>query len=115
MTVTILQINLTYTCAKEDFETACSHAAEAIAIFPGLHWKIWIINDTTKEAGGFYCFEDVESLNAYINSPIIASLKANPIVSSIEIKRFEAIDSLTALTRGPTPIQARTSTYSLRS
>jgi len=104
MSHTILQINLTYKGAQAELETAFAHAVDAIAAFPGLTWKIWIVNDGTKEAGGLYCFESESALNAYINSPIIMALKANPMVSKVHIQPFAAIPSLTAQTRGPVPL-----------
>ena len=41
-------------------------------------WKVWIINDENKEAGGIYLFEDADTLNAYLggSKPKIANLQA---------------------------------------
>lgn len=104
MSKNILQINFTYVCSQADIEASFAQAGGAIAAFPGLTWKIWIINDETKEAGGIYCFESETALTAYIDSPIINALKANPLVSKVQIKPFEAIASLTAQTYGPVPL-----------
>lgn len=104
MSNTLLQINLTYDGSQMELETAFAHAVEAIASFPGLTWKVWIVNDETKTAGGLYCFDSEGALTAYINSPIIAALKANPLVRNVEIRAFEAIAALTAQTRGPIPL-----------
>ncbi|HEY9814953.1 MAG TPA: YdhR family protein [Candidatus Obscuribacterales bacterium] len=104
MTNTILQINLTYDCSQAELEAAFSHAAGAIAPFPGLTWKIWIINDEMKEAGGLYCFESEIALTNYINSPIMATLKAHPLLKNVDVKAFGAIAALTAQTRGPIPV-----------
>jgi hypothetical protein len=100
MSKTILQINLSYRCSRSNLEDAFSRAAEAIASFSGLIWKIWIINDDTKTAGGLYCFADEAALTAYTNSPIIAGLQANPMVDDVQIKAFEVLPSLTVQTRG---------------
>ncbi|MEB3210448.1 MAG: YdhR family protein [Leptolyngbyaceae bacterium] len=108
MSHTILQINLTYTCARGELKDAFSHAVDAIATFPGLVWKIWIINDETKEAGGVYCFEDKRALDAYVNSLFITVLKADPMISDVNIKTFDAIAPLTAKTRGPIPLNQLT-------
>lgn len=103
MAHTILQINLNYSCSEPELKTAFSHAAPAIAQVPGLSWKIWIINAETQEAGGLYAFETEAALHAYLASPIIAALRANPIVSQVQIKTFAAIAPLTEQTRGPIP------------
>jgi len=103
MTHTILQINLIYDGSQAELEAAFSQAVGAIAPFPGLTWKIWIINDETKTAGGIYCFDREVALTAYVNSPIMSALKANPLVREVEVKAFGAIVALTAQTRGPLP------------
>ncbi|PSN20844.1 hypothetical protein C7271_00175 [filamentous cyanobacterium CCP5] len=103
MNHTILQINLTYACPQAELEAAFAKAVGAIAAFPGLLWKIWIINDNAKTAGGLYCFEAETALKAYVNSPIIAALKANPLVRDVQMQPFAAIAALTAQTRGPLP------------
>lgn len=72
--------------------------AEPIADTPGLRWKIWIINEEASEAGGVYCFADASSLQAFLDGPIIAELKADP---SLSIKTYGIIEQLTATTRGP--------------
>jgi hypothetical protein len=100
MSKTILQINLSYHCFQANLEDAFSRAAEAIASFPGLNWKIWIINDDIKTAGGLYCFADEAALSAYVNSSIIAGLQTNPVVDYVQIHAFEVIPSLTVQTRG---------------
>jgi hypothetical protein len=109
MSSTILQINLRYTCSAADLKASFVPAAEPISQFPGLVWKVWIINNETQEAGGIYCFKNPRAVDAYINSPIIAGLRANPLVANIDIKTFAAIESLTAITRGPVPIVAEAS------
>lgn len=104
MSHTLLQIHLTYAGTQAELESSFAHAVDAIASFPGLIWKIWLINDETKEAGGIYCFATARALTAYVNSPIVVALKANPLVKTVQIKTFAAIAPLTAQTRGPMPM-----------
>lgn len=103
MIPTILQINLTYTTTPAELESIFAHAVGAIATFPGLVWKIWIVNDDLKTAGGIYCFEDATALTNYLNSPIVAMLKANPLLTQVDIKPFAAIAHLSAQTGAPLP------------
>lgn len=63
-----------------------------------------MINEVRQEAGGIYCFASFDALEHYLSSPIIAALEAKPTVSNLRIEPFSAIDSLSALTRGPIPI-----------
>lgn len=100
----ILQITFNYDCSEAELKTTFAHAAAAIAHFPSLNWKIWIINDQIKAAGGVYCFDDETALVNYINSPIVAAIRANPALSNLQVTPFAAIAALTAQTRGPVPL-----------
>ncbi len=75
--------------------------AEAIAAVAGLQWKIWLVNDEQHESGGIYLFSDENSLDNYINGPLINSLKNSPAITDISIKKFASLDAVTAITRGP--------------
>jgi hypothetical protein len=97
----ILQINLEFNLSTPELKEVCADLAEAIASFPGLVWKIWMINEDQGETGGIYCFESQEALSAYLNSSIVAKVKAYPAFEEIQIKQFETLAQLTAITRGP--------------
>ena len=68
---------------------------------PGLLWKVWLISEKEKEAGGIYLFESADAARAYVSGPIVASLKASPAVSNISAKMFDVLPEHTAITRGP--------------
>jgi hypothetical protein len=38
---------------------------------------------------------------SYIDGPIVAALKASPVISNIDAKLFDVMESHTATTRGP--------------
>jgi hypothetical protein len=64
-------------------------------------WKIRILSEQEKEAGGLYYFDTEQALNDYQSGPIIAQLRNMPVVTDIVAKRFDVIDDLTSFTRGP--------------
>jgi len=97
----ILQINFKLNIPVEAYSTASQKVAQMIADVPGLRWKIWLLNEAESEAGGIYCFESAATLEGYLSSPIVAQLRALPIITSLNIKRFDAIEDLTRITRGP--------------
>ena len=72
-----------------------------IAAVDGLRWKVWLMNEDESEAGGIYLFEDSASLDAYLNGPIMAGVSAHPALSGFSVKRFDVMEALTAVTRGP--------------
>lgn len=104
MSIQMLQITFNYDCSETELQTMLASAVNAIAVFPGLVWKVWIVNEIRKEAGGIYCFESFAAMENYLDSPIIDALEAKPIVSNLCIRPFTAIESLSAMTRGPIPV-----------
>jgi hypothetical protein len=67
----------------------------------GLEWKIWLMNEAEKSAGGIYLFKDDASLQTYLKGDIVAGMKINPAISNIEAKVFEILPECTKITRGP--------------
>jgi hypothetical protein len=101
MSQRILQINFTYRGSASDLAPSFESLARPIADTNGLRWKIWLLNEATREAGGIYLFDDEASLNAYLAGPIVAQVKGHPALSNITAKQFGTIEPLTAVTRGP--------------
>ncbi len=94
----ILQINYKYNRTSQEQEKA---SAQTIANVKGIIWKIWILNDTEKTAGGIYLFENEASAEAYLKGPIIATMKNMPVISDFEAKIFDIIPEPTKITHGP--------------
>lgn len=59
------------------------------------------MNEAEHEAGGIYLFTDEAAAHAYMNGPIMAQIKAAPILSDMRVKLFTVVEELTAITRGP--------------
>ncbi len=101
MSQTILQINFRFSVSKAQYEEAVTPAADPIADTPGLRWKVWLMNEAEKEAGGIYLFDDEASVQAFLGGPIAAAVRSNPALSSLSVKQFGVMEDLTAVTRGP--------------
>ena len=101
MDVKILQINLTFNIAPADLRQSWLPAASPIADTPGLRWKIWLMNEEQREAGGIYLFDDEDSLQAYLDGPIVSVMGSDPTLSNVNVKRFDVMEEHTAITRGP--------------
>jgi hypothetical protein len=101
MSQKILQVNLKFSIPRADLEAAWLSAAKPIADVPGLRWKTWLMNETEHTAGGIYLFESEEALKAYMAGPIVAAMMASPVLSNIDAKVFDILESHTAITRGP--------------
>ena len=97
----ILQINFKFSVSPSEYEQAFTPAANSLADTPGLRWKVWLMNDAEREAGGIYLFDDEASLQAFLGGPIAAAVKGNPALTNMSAKLFDVMENLTAVTRGP--------------
>lgn len=97
----LLQVNLKFTIPKAELETAWLEVAQPIAGWPGLRWKVWLMNEAEHEAGGICLFESEAAAQSYLAGPIVATLRSSPAISNITAKLFDVLESHTAITRGP--------------
>jgi len=104
MSAKILQINFRLNVPRAEFEEIASSLAPEFARLPGLRWKIWLMNESERQAGGIYLFDDEAPLKAYLEGPLAASVTSHPALSDLSAKVFDSIDELTAVTRGPVEI-----------
>ena len=101
MTKTILQINYKFNSSRADHTALVTPTAEYIAGVPGLVWKVWLVNEAEQEAGGIYLFESSEEAQSFVSSAAISGFAAHPSLSAFSVKMFEAVESLSKITRGP--------------
>ena len=101
MSAKILQINFRLNVPGPEFEQIASSLAGEFAQLPGLRWKIWLMNEAEREAGGIYLFEDESSLAAYLEGPLAGAVMAHPALSDLTAKQFDVIEECTDITRGP--------------
>jgi len=97
----ILQVNFKFNVTRAEYEQAVSALADNFAALPGLRWKVWIMNEAEKEAGGIYMFEDEASVKAYLDGPLAAGVISHPALSDFSVKQFDVMDDLSRITRGP--------------
>lgn len=79
-------------------------AAGIIASVEGLIWKIWLSQEDEFEMGGMYLFANRETAEAYLNHPVIQTVRSNPAVVSTESQLWEVESSLSALTLDTRPL-----------
>lgn len=56
---------------------------------PGLHTKVFVLNEKTGEYGGLYIWENRESLDAFLTSPLFQTSKEK--FGDPEIKIFDLV------------------------
>ena len=101
MAKTILQINYQFTSSAADYTKLVTPMAEPIAGMSGLVWKIWLLNEVDREAGGIYLFESREAAQAFVNSDAVKSFIAQPSITNVSAKMFEPDEVLSKITRAP--------------
>src|SRR5215471_3582594 len=88
-THTILHLRFKLRVSPEVLLDQSREAAAAIASVGGLIWKIWVYREDEFELGGMYLFADRETANAYLNHPVIQTLRNNPDVGSTESQLWD--------------------------
>lgn len=88
---------------SEAGQRAAWERAHAIATQPGLIWKLWIRQPNTDRYGGLYLFENEASAEAYLDSEIVAGIRAIPGSANFAIQWFDVNTQLSAITGQPIP------------
>ena len=57
MTRKILTTRFNYNIPTEELKKVMTIAAPEFSEIPGCFWKIWLINEELREAGGIYMFK----------------------------------------------------------
>lgn len=101
MSEKILQLNYKFNGTRKEYEDVVAPLANDFAAIPGLHWKVWLMNEANKEAGGLYLFANDTSLQNFVAGPLATKVKTHPTLSSISVKQFDILERPTSITRGP--------------
>ena len=65
---------------------------------PGCIWKIWLINEDHKEAGGVYLFKSATELELFLNSDLFESVTQNPYFSNLQTNIFGVVEEASVIT-----------------
>jgi hypothetical protein len=107
MSGTVLQVNFKLNVSPAEYEKTVTPMADAFAEVEGLRWKLWLLNQEEREAGGVYLFEDEPSCAAFLAGPLAAAVKSAPFLRELSIKQFEVMTEVTEITRGPISERAK--------
>jgi hypothetical protein len=97
MHVLIIEFRLTG-MDEEGYRAAAAGMAPALAELPGLLAKVWLAGDDGAR-GGVYAFRDRESMEEYLASDLLASVRAVPGFTGITARGFAVDEGLTRLTQ----------------
>jgi len=100
----ILQVNFKFKVTRSELEKTFLEAAPLFAPggnIKGLLWKVWIINEAERSAGGIYLFKDGASVDAYLKGEMGGGLRSNPTISNVEVRVSDILPEHTKITLGP--------------
>ena len=90
-----------YSMPTEELKKITSSVAPEFLEIPGLCWKIWLLNEDRKEAGGVYLFESATDLEQFLNSKLLAALRNNPAISNLQTDTFGVAEAQSLITNAP--------------
>ena len=101
MTQHLLQVNFHFQMPVQEYEDSISFIAEKFVHGPGLVWKIWLMSEDRKEAGGIYLFSSREALLSFRKSILFRNMEANGSFSQISVREFSLPDHANLITNAP--------------
>jgi hypothetical protein len=97
----VLTTKFNYSMPSEELNKIMPAVAPKFSEIPGCCWKIWLINEDHKEAGGVYLFESATELEQYLNSNLFASVANNPAFSNLQTNTFGVSEAASVITGAP--------------
>lgn len=96
----LLQVDFSYSGPfGNEMAEMLEELAHSISEEPGFIWKIWTENESEKEGGGIYLFENEETAKAYLEKHT-ARLKGMG-VQEVNAKIFDVNKRLSEINKGP--------------
>ena len=90
-----------YSIPTAELKKIMPAVAPEFSAIPGCCWKIWLINEDCKEAGGVYLFESATELEQFLNSKLLASAANNPAFTNFRTHTFGIEETASVLTNAP--------------
>jgi hypothetical protein len=105
----LVQINIDHDLSPAELDAGAADAlkfAEEVAALPGIHWKIWIGEQSRRELGGIYLFASERAAKDFLTGPIFAAIRSNPRFQKVEAKLFDVNEAASLITKAPLPVAA---------
>jgi hypothetical protein len=99
-----LLITFSSSAGLDDLKGPFTEYANALKGITGLVAKTWIQDGSTL--GGFHIFTSRQAAEDYLNSQMVAGLTSNPAFSDFQIRHFNVLDELSAITGSPQAVRA---------
>lgn len=97
-------ITFSSSATLDDLKGPFADYANALRGVNGLVAKTWIRDGSTL--GGFYIFASRQAAENYLSSQMVADLTSNPAFSDFQIRHFDVLEELSAMTGSPQTVLA---------
>jgi hypothetical protein len=98
MTKKVFTTKFNYSMPTDELKKIMPAVAPGFSKIPGCCWKIWLVNEDRKEAGGVYLFDSATELEQYRNSELFASVVNNPAFSNLQTNTFSVAGAASVIT-----------------
>jgi len=98
MTKKVFTTKFNYSMPAEELKKIMPAVAPKFTHIPGCIWKIWLMNEDRREAGGVYLFESAMDLEKFLNSNQFASVANNPAFSNLQTSTFDVAEAASVIT-----------------
>lgn len=97
----LFTVKFNYSIPTKELNKIMPVVAPEFSKIPGCIWKIWLMNEDHREAGGVYLFESGMSLERYLGSDLFISVKENPTFSNFQTNIFSVVEDASTITGAP--------------
>ncbi|HET7001624.1 MAG TPA: YdhR family protein [Puia sp.] len=98
MTKKVFITKFNYSMPTDELKKIMPAVAPKFSEIPGCSWKLWLMNEDRKEAGGVYLFESATKLGQFLNSNQFASVVNNPAFSNLQTNTFDVEEAASVIT-----------------
>ncbi|HPH90459.1 MAG TPA: YdhR family protein [Ferruginibacter sp.] len=101
MTQYMLITRYNYKLHPKELETMQAAVADRFANIPGCQWKIWLLDETKKEAGAVYLFDGKPALESFRNGRLFGSVLTNPAFANFDMRMYAIAEKPSVITNAP--------------
>lgn len=100
MSACSVQINFELLVPVSQYLSLAESKVPVMRELSGFVWKLWLLSDDGRRAGGLYLFRDRRSAEQYANGPEVSHLKHSPALRQVEVRVTPVHEGLSAQTAG---------------
>jgi len=100
-TPTLVNVQFRVALTKAELVQAFEPEAPKLAKYPHMRWKLWTLDERTREFSGVYLFDNERAAREYLDGPVVAALRADPHFSDVRANAYPVLEGLSRVTRGP--------------